>query len=67
MPIYRFRCSRCKHITDKLFTTVPEQPAKMRPKCPECSAKMSYVYSPGVGLSFKGSGWTNSHAERGDD
>jgi putative FmdB family regulatory protein len=51
MPIYEYRCTRCRHTFD-LYQTVGE-PA---PRCPECDAPTTKVFAS-VGLIFKGSGF----------
>jgi putative FmdB family regulatory protein len=51
MPIYEYRCTRCRHTFD-LYQAVGE-PA---PRCPECDATTTKVFAS-VGLIFKGSGF----------
>ncbi len=52
MPIYEYRCTKCRHTFERRqkFSDPPVA------KCPECRGKVEKVLSP-PGLLFKGTGW----------
>lgn len=57
MPTYVYRCEKCgefevfQKITDNVYT-----------KCPKCKGtKIKRKISGGVGVIFKGSGWTKKN------
>jgi len=51
MPIYEYRCTRCRHDFEILHPVGGPAPG-----CPQCGGDARKVYSS-VGLIFKGSGF----------
>ena len=66
MPIYIFNCEECGQERECFSPTAQmAEDYYKEQKCQKCGSRMVYkVSSPG--LSFKGGGWTNKHAEWGD-
>ena len=56
MPIYKYECSKCKHITEELQKVSNGQNEKM---CPICLGKMKKIISKS-NFHLKGSGWYNT-------
>lgn len=55
MPTYEYTCEACRHNFEQ-FQGIKEEPTK---KCPKCGKKkVKRLVSGGVGIIFKGSGWT---------
>jgi putative FmdB family regulatory protein len=55
MPTYEYACEACQHNFEQ-FQGIKEEPTK---KCPKCGKKkVKRLVSGGVGIIFKGSGWT---------
>jgi putative FmdB family regulatory protein len=53
MPIYLYQCNNCdtKHEVLQKFSDAPLN------ACPDCGGKVTKLFTPEVGLSFKGSGF----------
>ena len=51
MPVYEYRCTKCKHLFER-YQAVGEA----APECPKCGSPTRKVYAS-VGLIFKGSGF----------
>lgn len=53
MPIYLYQCNKCntKHEVLQKFSDAPLN------ACPDCGGKVTKLFTPEVGLSFKGSGF----------
>jgi len=65
MPTYDYQCSDCKSIHE-FFHSIKAEPEKTCPKCGK--DKLQRLISGGVGLIFKGSGWTpRSHSDISSD
>lgn len=54
MPTYSYKCDHCDHEFEK-FQKITAEPTK---KCPKCGKKPRRLIGNGVGIIFKGSGWT---------
>ena len=52
MPIYEFKCSKCRSI----FEIIQKVDAPALKKCLKCGAPVRKIISPSA-LQFKGSGW----------
>jgi putative FmdB family regulatory protein len=52
VPIYEYRCQKCRHTFEKIqkFSDAPVK------KCPECGGPVEKLLSPST-VQFKGSGW----------
>jgi putative FmdB family regulatory protein len=53
MPIYLYQCNNCdtKHEVLQKFSDAPLN------ACPDCGGEVTKLFTPEVGLSFKGSGF----------
>lgn len=53
MPIYLYQCNACdtKHEVLQKFSDAPLS------TCPDCGGSVQKLFTPEVGLSFKGSGF----------
>ncbi len=52
MPIYEYRCEKCRHQFD-LLQKITDEPVE---KCPECGGPVSKLISS-TSFILKGSGW----------
>lgn len=63
MPIYSYKCRKCKAEFDVLYKThsaVKEEEPKE--KCPKCdSVKKEKLVSKGTGFVLNGTGWHKKH------
>lgn len=57
MPTYSYICDHCKHTFD-VFQKMSD---KHTEECPKCKKKPRRLISNGIGVIFKGSGWTPKH------
>lgn len=58
MPHYDYECSQCKHEVE-LFHKMSDPPIVTCPKCGQNELKR--LFSGGMGIIFKGAGWTPRH------
>ncbi|MBV8894611.1 MAG: zinc ribbon domain-containing protein [Acidobacteria bacterium] len=61
MPIYEYKCKKCRHRFEKIqkFSDPPVT------KCPECGGAVEQLLSPPA-VQFKGSGWyVTDYAKKG--
>lgn len=52
MPLFEFRCNKCKKQVEKL------QDSPIPPTCEECKVEMHHILSV-TNFSLKGGGWYN--------
>lgn len=52
MPIYQYKCKKCKKI-EEIFQKINDKPLT---KCPRCHGEVVKVISP-IGIIFRGSGF----------
>lgn len=65
MPLYEFRCDRCRKSIDHLMTY--REVCKARVVCPYCRSTMRRVFSVGA-VILKGSDWpSKALRRRGED
>jgi len=64
MPIYEYRCEKCRHQFD-LLQKITDEPVK---ECPECGGSVSKLISS-TSFILKGSGWyvTDYGKSKGND
>ncbi|HNY17325.1 MAG TPA: zinc ribbon domain-containing protein [Treponemataceae bacterium] len=53
MPTYEYACDSCGHD----FEAVQKMSDPALDTCPKCGKKIRRVFSGGIGISFKGSGF----------
>ena len=54
MPTYDYLCDKCEYQFE-VFQSMKDEPVK---NCPKCKSTVKKIITGGVGIIFKGSGWT---------